>query len=221
MSKFYSGQDGQLFVNNENETIQSTDQIAKVRSWSFTINTSVLETVSLGDFDRTIIPGITSTTGSASIYYYAEPNNPRNANSPNQLLSDQIIQKILPRSSSNTGVPSSELRPKVKFRLGVDAKLTLGFTNLTDSEVNQILDKYAEVNSTYDHLEFHGGDALAGITFPVPDTDDSVLFDKVRVSDGTGKLLLRYRFDGPPTVTSVRPNRSNVQCKFVACLDGD
>jgi hypothetical protein len=33
--------------------------------------------------------------------------------------------------------------------------------------------------------------------------------------------LLRYRFDGPPTVTSVRPGRSNVQCKFVACLDGD
>ena len=122
MSKFYSGQDGQLFVNNETEGIDATDQIAKVRSWSFTINTSVLETVSLGDFDRTIIPGITSTTGSASIYYYAEPNNPRNANSPNQLLSDQIIQKILPRSSSNTGVPSSELRPKVKFRLGVDAK---------------------------------------------------------------------------------------------------
>ena len=49
----------------------------------------------------------------------------------------------------------------------------------------------------------------------------TVLFDKVRASDGRGKLLLRYRFDGPPTVTSVRPNRSNVQCKFVACLDGD
>ena len=123
MSKFYSGQDGQLFVNNETESIAATDQIAKVRSWSFTINTSVLETVSLGDFDRTIIPGITSTTGSASIYYYADtPNNPRNANGPNQLLSDQIIQKILPRSSGNTGIPSSELRPKVKFRLGVDAK---------------------------------------------------------------------------------------------------
>tara|TARA_R100000231_G_scaffold62385_1_gene50700 strand:- start:141 stop:581 length:441 start_codon:yes stop_codon:yes gene_type:complete len=103
----------------------------------------------------------------------------------------------------------------------VDAKLTLGFTNLTDDEVNQILNTYEDVNSDYDYLEFHGGDALAGITFPVPDTDDSVLFDKVRVSDGTGKLLLRYRFDGPPTVTSVRPNRSNVQCKFVACLDGD
>ena len=91
----------------------------------------------------------------------------------------------------------------------VDAKLTLGFTNITDEEVN----------SDYDYLEFHGGDALAGIT--LPDTTNSVLFDKVRASDGFGKLLLRYRFDGPPTVTSVRPNRSNVQCKFVACLDGD
>lgn len=102
----------------------------------------------------------------------------------------------------------------------VDAKLTLGFTNITDEQVNLILNTYEEVNSDYDYLEFHGGDVLAGITFPVPDTDNSVLFDKVRVSDGTGKLLLRYRFDGPPTVTSVRPNRSNVQCKFVACLDG-
>ena len=101
----------------------------------------------------------------------------------------------------------------------VDAKLTLGFTNITDSEVNEILNTYEEVNSDYDYLEFHGGDALAGIT--LPPTVDSVLFDKVRASDGTGKLLLRYRFEGPPTVTSVRPNRSNVQCKFVACLDGD
>ena len=101
----------------------------------------------------------------------------------------------------------------------VDAKLTLGFTNITDSEVNEILNTYEEVNSDYDYLEFHGGDALAGIT--LPPTVDSVLFDKVRASDGPGKLLLRYRFDGPPTVTSVRPNRSNVQCKFVACLDGD
>ena len=101
----------------------------------------------------------------------------------------------------------------------VDAKLTLGFTNITDEEVNLILNTYEEVNSDYDYLEFHGGDALTGIT--LPDTTNSVLFDKVRASDGFGKLLLRYRFDGPPTVTSVRPNRSNVQCKFVACLDGD
>lgn len=116
MSKFYSGQDGKLFVDNENNGIQVTDQVAKVRSWSFTINTAVLETVSLGDFDRTIIPGITSTTGSASIYYYAEATN---ASHNSGRLSNRIIDRILPRSSNT---PSSSERAKVKFRLEVDSK---------------------------------------------------------------------------------------------------
>ena len=64
MSGFYSGQDGELFVNN--------NKAAKVRSWSFTFNQAVLETVSLEDTDRTIIHGIRSYTGSASIYYYQD-----------------------------------------------------------------------------------------------------------------------------------------------------
>ena len=101
----------------------------------------------------------------------------------------------------------------------VDAKLTLGFTNITDNEANLILNLYEEVNSDYDYIEFNTGDALAGMT--LPDTTNMNLFDKFREIEGFGRTLLRYRFDGPPTVTSVRPNRSNVQCKFVACLDGD
>ena len=42
MSKFYSGQDGKLFVDEQNNSIQNGDGVAKVRSWSFTINTAVL-----------------------------------------------------------------------------------------------------------------------------------------------------------------------------------
>ena len=64
MSGFYSGQDGELFVNN--------NKAAKVRSWSFTFNQAVLETVSLEDTDRTIIHGIRSYTGNVSIYYYQD-----------------------------------------------------------------------------------------------------------------------------------------------------
>tara|TARA_A100001391_G_scaffold123844_1_gene84378 strand:- start:50 stop:517 length:468 start_codon:yes stop_codon:yes gene_type:complete len=116
MSKFYSGQDGKLFVDDANNSISTTDQVAKVRSWSVSINTSVLETVSLGDFDRTIIPGITSTTGSASIYYYATDVN---ATHSSDKLSTKIIDKILPRSGN---IPQSSERPKVKFRLQVDSK---------------------------------------------------------------------------------------------------
>ena len=133
MAKFYSGQDGKLFVNNATETIEDTDEVAKVRSWSFTINTSVLETVSLGDFDRTIIPGITSTTGSASIYYYAETTSGAHNSG---LLSSSILNKILPRSGST---PQSEERPKVKFRLQADSNHYI--------DMNAVITSFAMTNS--------------------------------------------------------------------------
>ena len=114
MSKFYSGQDGKMFVEREDVGIQAADELAKVRSWSFTVNTSVLETVSLGDFDRTIIPGITSITGSASIYYYAQATNSAHNSG---LLSTRIIDTIIPRSG-NFGV--SRERTLVRFRLESD-----------------------------------------------------------------------------------------------------
>ena len=97
----------------------------------------------------------------------------------------------------------------------VDAKLTLGFTNITDSQANEILDLYEEVNSDYDYILFNPVTALAGIK------SNSLLFKEAEVSEDGSGLKLRYRFDGPPTVTSVKPDRSKVQCKFVACLDGD
>ena len=101
----------------------------------------------------------------------------------------------------------------------VDAKLSLGFTNITDSQANEILNLYEEVNSDYDFINFPSSSALAGVADPPSLT--STLQDKMAEKDSSGNTLLRYRFDGPPTVTSVKPGRSNVQCKFVACLDGD
>ena len=97
----------------------------------------------------------------------------------------------------------------------VDAKLTLGFTNISDVEANEILDFYENINSDYDYINFsfQKKDALAGIT-------SLALRKKVSQKNDNG-YTLRYRFDGPPTLTSVKPGISNVQCKFVACLDGD
>ena len=96
----------------------------------------------------------------------------------------------------------------------VNAKLTLGFTNIEDAQANEILNLYDNVNSDYDFIHFPSTSALAGV-------NDLDLRRKFGERDLSGNTLLRYRFDGPPTVTSVRPGRSNVQCKFVACLDGD
>ena len=109
MANFYSGSKGKLFVGDASQAITSSeDEVVKVRSWSFTLNTAVLETVSLGDHDRTIIPGISSGSGSCSIYYYAETTSGENNSG---VLSSKIISAIMPSSSE---------RPKVRFRLQSD-----------------------------------------------------------------------------------------------------
>ena len=74
----------------------------------------------------------------------------------------------------------------------VDAKLTLGFTNITDNEANLILNLYEEVNSDYDYIEFNTGDGLAGMT--LPDTTNMNLFDKFReIVEAYNYLLERYK----------------------------
>tara|TARA_Y100000114_G_C11587004_1_gene243890 strand:+ start:84 stop:506 length:423 start_codon:yes stop_codon:yes gene_type:complete len=136
----------------------------------------------------------------------------------------RFFPNIKPSSRSYTpGVyPQTEFESqngaKVVMRYGnkqVNAKLNLGFTNITDIQANEILNFYEEVNSDYDYILFTKLGAIAGIS------DNSLRFKVVEASEDGSGLKLRYRFDGPPTVTSVFPGRSNVQCKFVGCLDGD
>ena len=102
----------------------------------------------------------------------------------------------------------------------VDAKLTLNFTNILDSDAFKILENYREVNSVYDYVTFKQDTGLAGIGGDGNTMPNGSLGNLAAYVDAV-PLGLRYRYDGPPTVTSVRRNRSNVQCKFVACLDGD
>ena len=151
------------------------------------------------------------------------------------MTTSRNFPNIKPSSRSYTpGVyPQTEFESqngaKVVMRYGnkkVNAKLSLGFTNITDSQANEILDLYEKVNSVYDFIVFQkqqndngvvGFGGLSGVDTTTLSTDVTVqLTDRIAETD-----KLRYRFDGPPTLTSVRPGISNVQCKFVACLDGD
>ena len=102
----------------------------------------------------------------------------------------------------------------------VDAKLTLNFTNILDSQAFAILENYRLVNSVYDYVTFNQSSGLAGIGGDGNTMPDGSLGNLAAYVDAV-PLGLRYRYESPPTVTSVRPNHSNVQCKFVACLDGD
>jgi hypothetical protein len=59
---YFSGRDGTLYVG--------TVKVAQVGSWSLNSNVDMLDTTTLSNFGRKYIPGLKSSTGSASIFYY-------------------------------------------------------------------------------------------------------------------------------------------------------
>jgi len=93
----------------------------------------------------------------------------------------------------------------------VNATLTLGFTNISDLEANNIINNYINVNSDWDYVIFTASQGLQGIE------NDSL---RNQVINGASSSL-RWRYSAPPSVTSVQPGINNVTCSFVACLDGD
>lgn len=62
MAKVYTGKDGRLLIDG-------TEQI-KVSSWTLTGTLETLETTTLGDSQRTYVPGVQEFSGSASLLYY-------------------------------------------------------------------------------------------------------------------------------------------------------
>ena len=87
-----------------------------------------------------------------------------------------------------------------------NSTLTLGFNNIEDSDAAAILKNYEDINSVWDEVTFSGTNVINGA-------------DSTLQSYFIERTELKWRYDGPPTVTSVYPGRSNVECKFVACLD--
>lgn len=62
MAKAFTGKDGRLLIDG-------IEQI-KVTNWSLTGNLEMLETTSLGDSQRTYVPGVQEFSGSATLLYY-------------------------------------------------------------------------------------------------------------------------------------------------------
>tara|TARA_R100001509_G_scaffold82724_2_gene46614 strand:- start:1731 stop:2183 length:453 start_codon:yes stop_codon:yes gene_type:complete len=104
MAGFYSGKEGELLINGT--------KVAKVRSFSFSFNQAVLETVSLEDTDRTIIHGTRSYTGSASVYYYQDV-----AGGGAGQLSTLINNIIKTGSSAGDGVNAESTAMTFKLRI--------------------------------------------------------------------------------------------------------
>ena len=98
---------------------------------------------------------------------------------------------------------------KTHIRYGknrTSATLTLGFSNITDAQAASILSNYEAVNSIWDEVTFDGTNVIEGATTSL----------QTYFKEGSP---LKWRYSGPPRVTSVFSGISNVSCSFVACLD--
>jgi hypothetical protein len=64
MAKVYTGRDGRLLIDG-------TEQI-KVSNWTLTGSLEVLETTTLGESQRSYVPGVQEFSGSATLLYYKD-----------------------------------------------------------------------------------------------------------------------------------------------------
>ena len=90
----------------------------------------------------------------------------------------------------------------------VNSELSLGFNNITDAQAASILANYEAVNGPWNHVIFTAANGSVGA---------GSLAAYIQETGGSG---LRWRFAGPPSVTSIKPGICSVQCKFVGVLDG-
>ena len=122
MAGFYSGKEGQLFIDGT--------KVAKVRSFSFTFNQAVLETVSLEDTDRTIIHGTRSYTGNASVYYYQDVAG-GGAGQLSTLIGN--IMKVVSASGDGANAESTAMTFKLKINDGSTAGRFIEFQAIPTS----------------------------------------------------------------------------------------
>ncbi len=116
MAKYYSGQDGSLYLQGQ--------QVAKVKSWGVSFSTEALETTTLAEDSRTYTTGLKSATGNCTVMYYDD--------APVDLL-NQLNQ------STPGALPACRLKLvfDTKF-FEFDAVLTSGNLACTVGEIMQV-----------------------------------------------------------------------------------
>lgn len=71
MAKIFTGRDGRLLLGS--------DTLVKVTSWTLQADLETLESTTLGDAQRSYVPGVQSFSGSASLLYYIDVDETNDA----------------------------------------------------------------------------------------------------------------------------------------------
>jgi hypothetical protein len=140
MAKVYTGRDGRLLIDG-------TEQI-KVTNWSMTGNLETLETTSLGDSQRTYVPGVQEFNGSATLLYYNDGTGRNDAAT--------ALKKVL-KIGSVSESDTVDLRLRlVEGSTNHDVRLTAYITSVSFGA------SVGEVSSA--QISFQGTGALTAVT---------------------------------------------------------
>jgi hypothetical protein len=140
MAKVYTGRDGRLLIDG-------TEQI-KVTNWSMTGNLETLETTSLGDNQRTYVPGVQEFNGSATLLYYNDGTGRNDAAT--------ALKKVL-KIGSVSESDTVDLRLRlVEGSTNHDVRLTAYITSVSFGA------SVGEVSSA--QINFQGTGALTAVT---------------------------------------------------------
>lgn len=140
MAKVYTGRDGRLLIDG-------TEQI-KVSTWSMSGNLEVLETTSLGDSQRTYVPGVQEFNGNATLLYYNDGTGRNDAAT--------ALKKVL-KIGSVSESDTVDLRLRlVEGSTNHDVRLTAYITSVSFGA------SVGEVSSA--QISFQGTGALTAVT---------------------------------------------------------
>ena len=140
MAKVYTGRDGRLLIDG-------TEQI-KVSNWTLTGSLEVLETTSLGESQRSYVPGVQEFNGSATLLYYNDGTGRNDAAT--------MLRKILKVAGVNDADTVDMRLRLVEGTTNHDVRLTTYITSVTFGA------SVGEVSSA--QISFQGTGALAEVT---------------------------------------------------------
>ena len=129
---YYSGKDGTLTYNG--------NTVAKVSNWSVSTTVETLEVTNLSLSDRTFVPGLRSSTGSATIFYY-----------------DEAAVPLLGRIIKTAAVGESDI---LAIRLGWGGKFIQGDCIITSGELNCAV---GEIMQATIQFQFTGAPTSVGL----------------------------------------------------------
>lgn len=115
MAKIYTGRDGSLLLGGTT--------LVKVSSWSLQGELETLETTTLGDDQKTYVPGLQSFSGSASLLYYSDDANRNDAST--------LLRKII-KTSGVSASDTAELTLRLSDgNTNKDVKFTVYITSVS------------------------------------------------------------------------------------------